>query len=522
MSRPLLWKPLACLAVVISAALEFSHLATATAAPSSSRLSTTSARAAPLAFVQPQIFGGRNRRIADIPSLQSLIGDNLGDDDDDEEDPTKSLPSAKDYELFMKRTQRIRKQERRKRFWRTLFPWWSPLSSFLFPKQYSPKLRRSNRLSPSLLLRNPTAFLKVLKYRPNAVRDALVLLNTAAFLYQIVTAVRYLPGFNKVLAASVAGDAVSAAGLQVAGDIPRLTPVDAVLRVLGFVGGGSGIVISSGTRSWGAATIRRAGRQSAASRAMRAGMGRGPIAAHSMGPFFLDFAHQPYPLSFYQKHRYLTSGFLHGSLLHLYMNLRALLTLPSWLENGIGKGVYLSAYLVAIVTGNIAHTFSSLGYLSASSLSIGASGGILGLYGLMLASLMKMGNALAASSVLKQMIWLIGFGFLVPNVSNAGHIGGFIGGWLVGYLFGPGYMNAFSRDKGTGRYYVDRVDEDFRLVMGPGILPDYGRAIFPLKYLYMGIAAVMLSRPEMRMIPWAIWKGMTEPGTMSGIRSLIS
>ncbi|KAL7463337.1 hypothetical protein ACHAXS_003721 [Conticribra weissflogii] len=447
-----------------------------------------------------------------------------GDDDEEKEDPAISLPSAKDYELFLKRTQRIRKQERRNRFWKTLFPWWSPVSSLLFPKQYSPKLGRLNRLSPSLLLRNPTAFFKVLKNRPNAVRDALVILNTAAFIYQIVTAVRYLPGFNRVLAASVAGDAVSAAALQAAGTIPQLTPLDAVLRALGFVGGGSGIVISSGARTsgLGAATIRRAGRQGAASRAMRGGMGRGPIAAHSMGPFFLDYAHQPYPLSFYQKHRYLTSGFLHGSLLHLYMNLRALLTLPSWLENGIGKGVYLSAYLVAIVTGNIAHTFSSLGYLSASSLSIGASGGILGLYGLMLASLMKMGNTFAASNVFKQMIWLIGFGFIVPNVSNAGHIGGFIGGWIVGYLFGPGYMNAFSRDKGSGRYHIDRVDEDFRLVMGPGILPDYGRAVFPLKYLYMGTAAVMLSRPEMRMIPWAIWKGIAEPGTMSGIRSLIS
>lgn len=214
------------------------------------------------------------------------------------------------------------------------------------------------------------------------------------------------------------------------------TRPEVVLRALGLVGTGSGVAISSS---------------------------RG-IAAHSMGPFFVDFAHQPYPLSHFQKHRFITSGFLHCSLLHLGMNMRALISLPNWLENGLGKGIYLSAYLVAIMTGNIAHSVSTLGELpgrASSILTIGASGGICGLYGLMFASLLKMSNP-RATSVFKQMLWLIAFGYLIPNnVSNAAHIGGFLGGCVFGFMFGPAYF----RSRGRG---LDQMDPEFRSVVGPG------------------------------------------------------
>ncbi|KAK1736488.1 rhomboid family protein [Skeletonema marinoi] len=250
--------------------------------------------------------------------------------------------------------------------------------------------------------------------------------------------------------------------------------------------------------------------------------GRGPIAAHSMGPFFLDYAHQSYPLSHFQKHRYLSSGFLHGSFLHLFMNLRAMLSLPSWLEDGIGKGLYLTAYLTAIVTGNIAHTVSTIGDLSgraAGSLCIGASGGICGLYGLMLASLMKMGNDSAVSVVLKQMLWLLAFGFLVPNVSNAGHVGGFLGGWLIGYLFGPGYERSYTLNRiGGGR---DHADFEFRQMMGPGVYPSMDTAILPLKYLWYSIGLAICAKPQLRAIPVALIKGILEPGALSGVRAFL-
>ena len=57
------------------------------------------------------------------------------------------------------------------------------------------------------------------------VQTLLVALNICAFVYQIVTAVWYLPGFNHVLAATGGGAAWSRK--------------DAVVRVLGLAGGGA-------------------------------------------------------------------------------------------------------------------------------------------------------------------------------------------------------------------------------------------------------------------------------------------
>ncbi|KAL7527127.1 hypothetical protein ACHAWF_002046 [Thalassiosira exigua] len=421
-------------------------------------------------------------------------------------------PSVDEIEAWMAKNDLQKQKQQRERRRRKFFPWVSPLISLLVPKKHLPSAattspRRGNGMKKLHStfdngLSSPKLFRNFVS-KPNSARNSIVALNVVAFVYQIVTAVWYLPGFNRILAASVAGDAYSAAAL--AGDVPRWTPAEVVLRALGLAGGGAGVVVASGSSARGAA-----GRV----------VGRGPIAAHSMGPFFLDYAHQPYPLSHYQKHRYLSGGFLHGSLLHLGMNMRALLSLPSWLENGLGKCVYLSAYLVAIVTGNIAHTLSSMSGRAAGSLCIGASGGICGLYGLMLASLMKMGNIDAVYSVAKQMVWLLAFGFLVPNVSNAGHVGGFLGGWVVGYLFGPGYERSYSLNR-SGGLSRDSADWQFRQMMGPGIYPNSEASILPLKYLWVGIGVALLARPDLRLIPIALLRGILEPGALSGARSLL-
>mmetsp|Transcript_17476 Transcript_17476/g.37779 ORF Transcript_17476/g.37779 Transcript_17476/m.37779 type:complete len:574 (+) Transcript_17476:119-1840(+) len=417
--------------------------------------------------------------------------------------------SVEEMESWMEKNNLQEKEQQKKRLWRKLFPWVSPLTSLLLPKKHSPssekpsqsRIKISKRLHSNFnngLSSSSPRYLRSFISTPNAARNLIAGINIVAFIYQIITAVWYLPGFNRILAASVAGDASSAAALTGGlSNIPQWTPMEVVMRALGL--GGSSVVIASGSR-------------------MRGAM---PIAAHSLGPLFIDFAHQPYPLSHFQKHRYVSSGFLHGSLLHLGMNLRALLSLPSWLENGIGKGVYLSAYLGAIVTGNIAHTMSSVGGRGAASLCVGASGGICGLYGLMLSSLLKMGNADTAYFVMKQMVWLAAFGFLVPNVSNAAHVGGFVGGFLVGYLFGPGYERSYTLSRGSDGTSRDSADWEFRQMLGHGIYPSEEKAFFPLKYLWMGIGATVLARQDLRQIPLALLKGALYPGALSGTRALL-
>jgi membrane associated rhomboid family serine protease len=431
--------------------------------------------------------------------------------------------SVDEIELWMEKNNLRNKRQQQKRRWSTLFPWISPLTSLILPRRHLAPTDQSSRWKTKVDNTRRTSnnlnndyftsstLIRGFLSTPNSARNLLISINIASYLYQIITAVWYLPGFNRVLAASVAGNAYTASTLLSNNNkIIQWTPMEVVLRALGLVGGGAGVVIASSGST------------------MRGVMGkgivrRGPIAAHSMGPYFLDFAHQPYPLSSYQKHRYLSSGFLHGSLLHLGMNLRALLSIPLWLENGIGKGVYLSAYLVAIVTGNIAQTLFTIGDLSgrsASSLCIGASGGICGLYGLMLSSLLKMRNADAAYYVLKNMAWLLLFGNLVPNVSNSGHLGGLVGGVLVGYLFGPGYERSYSLNRADG-FARDKADPEFRQMMGPGIYPSLEKAIFPLKYLWMCVGLAIVARPELRLMPIDLVRGILEPGSLSGARVLL-
>ena len=423
-------------------------------------------------------------------------------------DPIESL-SVDDIEFWMQKNSLRNKKQQRVRMWSRIFPWVSPLTSLFFPRRHLPSSSsteslRMKKTGKNVGIRQHTRnyndifsspkLIRRFMSKPNSARNLIFTLNVIAFVYQIITAVIYLPGFNRMLAGSVAGNSYSASALD-----GGLTPLEVVLRALGLVGGGAGIVIASGSTRV---------------------IGRGPIAAHSMGPFFLDWAHQPYPLSSFQKHRYLSSGFIHGSLLHLGMNMRALISLPSWLENGIGKGVYLTAYVIGIIGGNIAQTLSTIGGREVSALCIGASGGVCGLYGLMLASLMKMGNADAVYYVVKHMMWLLLFGFLVPNVSNAGHLGGFAGGWLIGYLFGPGYERSYTLTRADG-FAKDSADWEFRQMMGQGIYPNAERAIFPLRSLWMVFGAALLAKPEFRLIPLALLKGIIQPGSLSGVRRLL-
>ena len=450
-------------------------------------------------------------------------------------EPAVDPLSVDEFETWIKQNSLREKKLESKKCWRQLFPWVPWVSRLVFPRRQDYASSGDTSLSSGRLkaqsdfYQAPTSpstprFLRGFISTPNSLRNAIIAFNICAYLYTIATAVYYLPGFNRVLSRSVAGNSLSAAALD--SSVPRFTPKDIVLRALGFVGGGAGIVISSGRGGFA--------------------HGRGPIAAvsvldcaclsctlllstpllyrhayskHSLGPFFLDNIHQPYPLSHVQRHRYISSSLLHGSLVHIVMNMRALVSLPSWLENGIGKSVYLAAYLVGVISGNIGETLISVGNLSASSvLCLGCSGGICGLYGLMMASLMKMGNPDAAWYVLKSMIWLVMFGLIIPGVSNAGHIGGFVGGWLVGYLFGPGYERSYT----LGRSKSDTASWDFRRAMGAGVYPSQDRAFFPVSYFWYAAAVILIARPELRYIPLALARSIIEPGALSGCRTLLT
>lgn len=134
--------------------------------------------------------------------------------------------------------------------------------------------------------------------------------------------------------------------------------------------------------------------------------------------------------------RLLTNCFLHIGILHLLMNLFALLYIGLLLEPRLGRARFTAAYLLT----GIAASMTSLWWHDLT-ISAGASGAIFGLYGVFLAMLT---TNLIEKSARRALLTSIGV-FVAYNlingmkggIDNAAHIGGLISGLIIGYSLYP-------------------------------------------------------------------------------------
>jgi rhomboid protease GluP len=98
------------------------------------------------------------------------------------------------------------------------------------------------------------------------------------------------------------------------------------------------------------------------------------------------------------------------------------------IEELYGSARYLFIY---VVTGAIGYVFSSfLGHFS-----VGGSGALLGLIGLLLAVTTRRGGAsmqMLRSQLIKWIIYIAILGFVVSGIDNAAHFGGLVSGFLLG------------------------------------------------------------------------------------------
>jgi len=136
--------------------------------------------------------------------------------------------------------------------------------------------------------------------------------------------------------------------------------------------------------------------------------------------------------------RLFTACFLHIGILHLLLNMYALLYIGLLLEPYLGKTRFLAAYLIS----GIAASMTSLWWHDLT-ISAGASGAIFGMYGVFLALLTT--NLLDKSvkkALLTSIAVFVGYNILnglKPNsgIDNAAHIGGLLSGFIIGYAFIP-------------------------------------------------------------------------------------
>jgi rhomboid protease GluP len=130
----------------------------------------------------------------------------------------------------------------------------------------------------------------------------------------------------------------------------------------------------------------------------------------------------------------LSAGWLHGSLLHIVFNMAWVNTLALQVVTAFGAGRLVIIYTIAIISGFLASSLAGEYLPSAfngSSTAIGASGGIFGLLGAVVAY-----GQITKDFTVKQEAWTLAIvmfviGVITPNVDNWGHFGGFVGGFLI-------------------------------------------------------------------------------------------
>lgn len=132
--------------------------------------------------------------------------------------------------------------------------------------------------------------------------------------------------------------------------------------------------------------------------------------------------------------RLLTCCFIHVGILHLLLNMYALLYIGSLLEPLLGWSKFVIAYLLT----GLAASVTSLWWHDLT-VSAGASGAIFGLYGVFLAMLTtNLIEKSARRAMLSSILIFVGYNLingLKGNIDNAAHIGGLVSGLLVGYCY---------------------------------------------------------------------------------------
>lgn len=129
--------------------------------------------------------------------------------------------------------------------------------------------------------------------------------------------------------------------------------------------------------------------------------------------------------------RLVTPIFLHADLMHLFSNMFALLLFGATIETNfnISKIQYLLIYFTSGLIGNI----FSLFFLPIDSISLGASGAIFGLIGVVFLMIAMEDRSLLPISLI-YIAYFITASFM-PGINIWAHIAGLLGGLLGGYIF---------------------------------------------------------------------------------------
>jgi rhomboid protease GluP len=134
--------------------------------------------------------------------------------------------------------------------------------------------------------------------------------------------------------------------------------------------------------------------------------------------------------------RWLTAAFVHANLLHIFMNMWVLGQIGAISEKALGRGLFAATYLVTGLLGNVLS--SAMAAAQGPTVSVGASGAIMGLIGMAATFAWRSGQRAAAKALAFNILFVLGVGLSlsargVHLVDNAAHIGGLVAGAAIGF-----------------------------------------------------------------------------------------
>lgn len=183
-----------------------------------------------------------------------------------------------------------------------------------------------------------------------------------------------------------------------------------------------------------------------------------------LGAQILPGSEAPFASLVLDYFRFLTSAFLHGGIVHLLFNMYALYVIGGMVERFYGSRKMFTVYIITAITGSlvsfiaaIINVWSNAGAVAGVGISVGASGAVFGLIGVILGNKFLKRNTynpdlnIDVGNLLWIVIINIFLGFSINTlgtgviINNWAHIGGLLGGLLLGAILNT--RNTFDVSK---------------------------------------------------------------------------
>lgn len=166
--------------------------------------------------------------------------------------------------------------------------------------------------------------------------------------------------------------------------------------------------------------------------------GAGWFKVADMQPYVRFGANQAIATADGQWWRLVSSMFLHYGILHLLLNMWALVQAGQLVEKLTGRVLYVLVFFGSGILGSLT---TLVWHGKAGAWSAGASGAVFGVYGALIGFIVRQRQTVpqqvrrpVLNGALAFAAYNLVFGFLMPGVDNAAHLGGLIGGLSLGAL----------------------------------------------------------------------------------------